>query len=560
VNRYYLGLSTSGHDAALALLDETGEVLVAESTERFLQSKRAWGAAPDHPDHLRQILSTHCEDGASFVVATSWMRAKAGAGTQPIDSLLPASEGAWLRNQQERAHEHAGDSLAFFLGLSKPAIRKDFEHHRCHAAFACSASPFDDAVCLVLDGDGDVGAASQYRYGDGLLERQWRSWGPGSLGAFYGWLTGLCGFEWRAGEEWKVMGLAAFGSPRAEMIEPMCSMLTVDNGRLRLVEPEILRAQLERMQVYRRKRDGSIMDAADLAASGQVVYSRFADAVLNTCAATGGERLVLAGGCALNSSYNGTILGRHPFSAVYVPCAPGDDGNAVGAALLAWMDDHPGRPLPKARLGRSGSAFLGSRPDPKKIDRVVRSSGFPRCSDCRGGSANAVAELLARGKIVGVMRGAAEFGPRALGHRSILADPRPADMKDRINRAVKGREPYRPFAPMLPEERTAAWFRNAQPSPYMSFALPWKEDVRGRVPAVVHEDGTGRLQTVAEDDDVWLRDLLAAFERRTDVPIILNTSFNVMGKPIVHSVEDALAVLVTTDLDAVLLEDILIEK
>ena len=158
------------------------------------------------------------------------------------------------------------------------------------------------------------------------------------------------------------------------------------------------------------------------------------------------------------------------------------------------------------------------------------------------------------------MRGRAEFGPRALGHRSIIADPRSPGMKDRINERVKGREAYRPFAPVVPVDKAEEWFERSQPSPYMSFALPWRAQQRGRVPAVVHEDGTGRLQTVDPVTAPWMSELVTRFGQRTDVPVILNTSFNVMGKPIIHTVEDALGVLMTSGLDAVLIEDVLIEK
>nr|WP_276583958.1 carbamoyltransferase C-terminal domain-containing protein [Pseudomonas sp. RIT-PI-AD] len=477
-----------------------------------------------------------------------------------MDTLIPVAEIAWLCNQQKRAFADAGDSLARHLGLAAVPDRRNYEHHLCHAAYACHGAPFDQALCLVLDGEGDVGAVSLYRFRDGRFKRLWRSWGPGSLGSFYSWLTGLCGFDWKAGEEWKVMGLAAFGQPREDLTGAMARLLTIENGRPLLADETVLRAVQARLAAHRRDPSAPLMQAADLAASGQAAYGAFADAVLSACTATEGENLVLTGGCALNSSYNGTLLGRHAFAAVHVPSAPGDDGNAVGAALLAWMQDHPGQPLPRSRARAAGDPFLGSSPDSRTIQAVARNAGGFRVSDLAGDSARRLAEVLARGRIVGVMRGAAEYGPRALGHRSILADPRPAGMKDRLNREVKGREPYRPFAPMLPAARAGEWFLRAQPSPYMSFTLPWRENRRAAVPAVVHEDGTGRLQTVEPASEPWLHDLLEAFEACSGVPILLNTSFNVMGKPIVHSVQDAMAVLATTGLDGVLLDDLLVEK
>jgi len=559
MSRFHLGLSTSGHDPALALVDDAGRVCFAEATERFIQDKRAWGAAPDHVGHLESALAAIGFDPArdELIVSTSWARVKADLPVSVSNALLPGSDGLWLRGLQAHAQAAAGDSL-LRLGLAETAPEvRHFDHHLSHAVAACHSAPFADGLCLVIDGEGEVGAASLFRLRDGRLKRLWRSWGPGSLGTFYAWLTGLCGFDWRAGEEWKVMGLAAFGTPDDGLVDALETMLNIVDGRPQLPEQAVIDAVVARARPHARTPSDPIQRAADLAASGQAAYGRLVDRILESCVALGERNLVLSGGCALNSSYNGTIRGRFGFDAVHVPSAPADDGNALGAALLSWMQDHPDQP---AAVGKV-SPFLGTRPDPRVIEKTAANCGHARISDC-GGQAGleVLADRLAAGRIIGVMRGAAEFGPRALGHRSILADPRPADMKDRLNQRVKGREPYRPFAPIVPADRVGEWFDRPQPSPYMSFTLPWKAGVRDRVPAVVHADGTGRLQTVEAETSPWMSGLLAAMEARTGVPIVLNTSFNVMGKPIVHSVQDAIAVLATTGLDGVLLEDVLIEK
>ncbi|RZJ45954.1 MAG: carbamoyl transferase [Brevundimonas sp.] len=559
MSRFYLGLSTSGHDPALAIVDETGGIRFAEATERFIQDKRAWGAAPDHVGHLESALAAVGFDAAAdeLVVSTSWARVKADLPVSVSNALLPGSDGLWLRGLQAHAQAAAGDSL-LRLGLAEtaPDVRH-FDHHLSHAVAACSSAPFADGLCLVIDGEGEVGAASLFRLGEGRLKRLWRSWGPGSLGTFYAWLTGLCGFDWRAGEEWKVMGLAAFGTPDEALVDALETMLNIVDGRPQLPEQAIIDAVVARARPHARAPSDPIQQAADLAASGQAAYARLVDRILQSCAELGERNLVLSGGCALNSSYNGTIRGRFGFDTVHVPSAPADDGNALGAALLSWMQDHPEQPAATGRI----TPFLGTAPDRRVIDKAVANCGHAGISDCGGPDGLAtLAGRLAAGQIIGVMRGGAEFGPRALGHRSILADPRPADMKDRLNQRVKGREPYRPFAPIVPAHRVGEWFDRPQPSPYMSFTLPWKSGVRDRVPAVVHADGTGRLQTVDAAADPWMSGLLDAMEAQTGVPIVLNTSFNVMGKPIVHSVQDAMAVLATTGLDGVLLDDVLIEK
>lgn len=555
---YYLGLSTSGHDPALALVNEQGSVVFAEATERFVQDKRAWGIAPDHVNHLEHALVAIGFDWSNdhLRVASSWPMIKADIPVQVSNAMLPATDGMWLRTLQAQAQTNAGASL-LRLGLASemPEVLR-FDHHLSHAVAACYQSPFRDSDCLVVDGEGEVGAVSMFDMRGRQLKRRWRSWGPGSLGTYYAWLTMLCGFDWRLGEEWKVMGLAAYGQVEPDLAEALRPMLLVQNGRLRFADDEIVQAARAAAMPYARDRSEPLMKAADLAATGQAVYSYYLDQIINDIRSADVSALVLSGGCALNSSYNGTITGRLGYDRVFVPSAPADDGNAIGAAVLAWMHHTGTKIIPDS----DGSPFLGSTASQRTIDKVIASARGLKVTDVKDRVAEVVAEKLAEGQIIGVMRGRAEFGPRALGNRSILADPRSAEMKDRINRLVKGREPYRPFAPVVLANDVANWFEATQTSPYMSFTVPWRPYVRTMVPAVVHEDGTGRLQTVAPEIAPWMADLVSQFGKITGTPILLNTSFNIMGKPIVHSVEDALGMLFTSGLDALLVEDLVVEK
>ncbi|QIE42978.1 carbamoyl transferase (plasmid) [Rhodobacteraceae bacterium SC52] len=555
---YHLGLSTSGHDPALALVDAQGRLVFAEATERFLQDKRAWGIAPDHVNHLISALQQVGFDLASdtLTVATTWKKAKAELPVQITGDLLPVSDALWLRELQAGLHARAGASL-LRLGLARdmPDVRR-YDHHLCHAITACGFAPAQSAACLIIDGEGEAGAVSFYNLRDRRLTRQWRSWGPGSLGTLYAWLTQLCGFDWRLGEEWKVMGLAAYGTVQPQIRDLLLSLLTAENGRLRFADRDRLLEIAGKVSVFARSGDAPLMDAADLAASGQAAYAALADQILDTCNEGSEGNLILGGGCALNSSYNGTIVGHTKFERLFVPPAPADDGNAVGAALLSWMQTAGIDKVPVL----PAVPYLGSAASASSVAKIGNMHGLAQVSDISGTSETRVAQLLAQGKIIGVMRGRAEFGPRALGNRSILADPRAPDMKDRINRLVKGREPYRPFAPVLCVEDVGDWFENAQPSPYMSITLRWRRDRALLVPAVVHQDGTGRLQTVDTETTPWMHGLVRAFEQETGVPVILNTSFNIMGSPMVHKVEDALAAFATTGLDALVIEDMLIEK
>lgn len=559
---WYLGLSTSGHDPALAIVNEAGQVVYAEATERFLQDKRAWGIAPDHAPHLERALKA-C--GASpetdrFCVGTSWKAMKAQMDVNVHDAMLPALDTLWMRGLHATQQAMAGHSL---LRLGVTPERQHLvrhEHHLCHAVTAAWFAPVSDALALVLDGEGDAGAVSAYAMQDRRIKRHWRSWGPGSLGTFYGWLTFRCGFDWRLGEEWKVMGLAAYGRVIPHLRAALETLLTVKDGRLLFAAADRIAEVQQMASAHARTMSEPLMQAADLAATGQAAYAALADAVIGDLLAQqdgpGPFDLLLCGGCALNSSYNGTAEGRFGLRSLHIPPCPADDGNAIGAALLSWMQDRSIRTIP---VSPDCTPFLGMEADLSGRDLRPHLKGF-QVEDVSGNSAAAVAGALAQGRVVGTFRGRAEFGPRALGNRSILADPARAGMKEHINAVIKGREAYRPFAPVVRARNAADWFTSGHASPYMSKTLSWRQERQEQVQAVVHADGSGRAQTVTPEMYPWMSDLLDETERRTGQAVLLNTSFNIMGKPIIGTVEDALAVLSTTGLDAVLAGDLLVSK
>lgn len=238
-----------------------------------------------------------------------------------------------------------------------------------------------------------------------------------------------------------------------------------------------------------------------------------------------------------------------------MPSAPADDGNAVGAAWLAHAEANPDWRAPAGPM----SPYLGSAVSTEPLERMA--AWEPRLQKLTADEITlATAELLAEGKLVGWVQGRAEFGPRALGNRSILADPRPANAKDLLNAKVKYREAFRPFAPSILAEHGPDWFENYQDAPYMERTLTWKPEVRARVPAVVHEDATGRLQSVTAERNPRYHALIEAFHALTGVPVLLNTSFNIMGKPILHLSEDAILMFYTSGLDALVVEDWLLVK
>jgi carbamoyltransferase len=309
-----------------------------------------------------------------------------------------------------------------------------------------------------------------------------------------------------------------------------------------------------------RRREGeSPFAAADIAYAGQQVFSEVYFEFLNNLCKLGiSENLIIGGGCALNSSANGRILEQTNFNGLHVFSAPGDDGNALGAAWLAFYEDYPGAKKEKAPVLQS--PYLGSEMSKGTLDKMqnfgpAKQTRLEFAEVCRR-----TAAILAEGKLVGWVQGRAEFGPRALGNRSILADARYPDMKDKINTRVKFREAFRPFAPSILNECGPEYFIDYQESPYMERTLRFREEVISQVPAVVHEDGTGRLQTVKLEWNERFYLLIQEFYGLTGVPLLLNTSFNVMGKPIIHTVEDALSVFYTSGLDALVIGNIMIEK
>lgn len=556
---YYIGLSTSGHDPAFAIADEHGKIIFAESSERYTQVKRAWGIAPDHADHIRPQLDKliEADPDATFNISTSWTRAKqdlAGDGhsvvASPSTTLVEAKLGQWIMGLQEQIHRSAGHSIKTLYGKHIKTDTLNFDHHLCHATNAVYSAPFDSGLVLVADGEGETGSISLFKMENRSLKRLWRSWGPGSLGTFYCWLTSLCGFDWIAGEEWKVMGLAAYGKPNLQLAHKLEQILVIEKGRPIFSEQHIISETVAEVKAFQRTSKEPVEKAADLAATGQLVYQRYMEKILDTLHHYNEDNLALSGGCALNSSYNGVLLAGSKFKQVHVPSAPADDGNALGAALLGWSKGTGNNAIPKME----GACYLGTTPEVKAIENTEKYSSW-KSINLGNDSAEYIAKVLAEGKILGIFRGAAEFGPRALGHRSIFADPRPESMKDIINANVKGREAYRPFAPMILEEHLSNWFELEQTSPFMSFAYPFKSEKCHLIPAVVHADNTGRVQTVNKTNEAWLYSLLNEFYQLTGIPILLNTSFNIMGKPIVHSVQDAVAVFGTTGLDGLLLEN-----
>ena len=592
MKRNYIGLACTGHDNAIAIINSAGELVFAEASERYLQNKRAINSPPDDMIHIESLINTYCEQGAELIVAKTW-------SDQSSDTF--SKEGALAKQRFEKYIEPEGpkqflavnaDIYQYVMDLVGNNIRNTgqhlkfrcdtslqrkvtfiaFDHHLTHAATACYTSPFEEAICVIVDGFGEGASNGIYHYVDGELRTIGVNTMEGniekSIGVFYGTLCGLCGFDLWRGEEWKVMGLAPYGKFNPEIHRLLRQRIRVDG--LNLECPEQGNEALEALLSYARTPEQSAIDVADLAFTGQQVFCELMTELLSNAGDLGiSDNLVLGGGCALNSAYSGKILQQTNFNQLHIFSAPGDDGNAVGAAYLAYRRDYPNAKIPSKCDGAASSnpeipyfqsPYLGSEMSEDTLAKIAKYSGLTITEDSMKTISQQTAELLAEGYIVGWVQGRAEFGPRALGNRSILADPRFASMKDKINLRVKFREEFRPFAPSILHEYGDQYFVDYQESPYMERTLYFRDEVKDKIAAVLHEDGTGRLQTVKQEWNPLYFELIENFKEITGVPVLLNTSFNVMGKPIIHSVEDALAVFHTSGLDVLVIGNRMIKK
>ena len=448
------------------------------------------------------------------------------------------------------------------------------EHHPAHLASAFFVSPFEEAAVCAIDGFGDFVSTSLAYGKDSRLKILEKICFPHSLGMLYTAITQYLGFT-GFGDEFKVMGLAPYGKPGFTVELNQLVRLTA-NGLFELnlsyfrhwsegAEMEweegyptmgkVYSVELERLLGPARHPDEPLSQRhEDIANSLQAVYETCAFHVLNGLwERTKSERLCLAGGCAMNSVANGKIRTRTPFKEIYVQPAASDNGTALGAAYFVW-NQSLGKPrafvMNHALWGTIyKDADLSSLLSAKTAkDKDLQLFRFETAEETCAASAR----LLADGHVIGWFQGRMEWGARALGNRSILADPRRADMRDLINTKIKFREKFRPFAPSIAEEAVDDYFVDPAPDPFMQQVYPVREEKRAELPAITHVDGTGRLQTVNEKQNPLYYLLIREFEKLTGVPVLLNTSFN-ENEPIVDTPEQALACFLRTKMDALVI-------
>jgi len=591
--RRILGISAYYHDAAAALV-EGGAVLAAAQEERFTRRR--------HDPAFPAQAARWCLESAGLAVADldavifydkpflkferllETYLACAPHGLRSFVAAMPV----WVKEKMLLKSELRRE-LRALAGTGGPLPKLLFsEHHLSHAASAFYPSPFERAAVLCLDGVGEWATASAWVGNGTRIEPRWELHFPHSLGLLYSAFTSYTGFKVNSGE-YKMMGLAPYGEPRyADLIRRHLVDVKPD-GTFRLDMRYFAYATGLRMTSERfhalfggppRAPDEPVdQRTMDLAASIQQVTD---DIVLRLARAlrkeTGERQLCLAGGVALNCVSNGLLAREGVFDELWIQPAAGDAGGALGAALLAWHSAGGERRVTDGEDRMSG-ACLGPAWTDDEIEGFCREQHLPYQRLEPAALVERVAARLAEGAVVGWMQGRMEFGPRALGNRSILADPRDPAMQRTLNLKIKFRESFRPFAPAVLTERTADHFDLDRPSPYMLLVAPvrgWQatatestvpvpglerlRGVRSPLPAITHVDGSARVQTVDRRTNPAFHDLIAAFGARTGVPVLVNTSFNVRGEPIVCSPTDAYRCFMATAIDVLVMGSCVLER
>ncbi|OBH85302.1 carbamoyltransferase [Mycobacterium scrofulaceum] len=541
-----LGVNAVFHDPAAALVVD-GRVVAAAEEERFSRRKHGKQAVPfstwEVPTAAIRWCLAHAGVAAEEIDAIGYSYDPALMYEEPTDPRGLDQDWEYLRTMYA---ERAPRFLASAVPGLNPAAVRHVRHHVAHAASTALASPHPDTAVLVVDGRGERTSMLAGVYRDHKLDVLASQQLPHSLGLLYESLTEHLGFA-RSSDEYKVMAMASYGRPRfAERLRER--VYARGDGGFR-TEP----IAWEELAPPRRPHEEALDPVhADLACSVQrVIEDVLLDLVAWLRERADGDALCLAGGVALNCVANTRIHAESGFDRVWVQPASGDSGTALGAALsLAASFGEPIAPMPSALLGRGWSD--------EQIEAMLREAAvsYERPDDV----AAAIGDALADNQLVGWFQGRAEFGPRALGGRSLLADPRRAANLERLN-AVKGREQFRPVAPMVLAERAAEIFsRGPLPSPYMLFVHDVAEDWRDRIPAVTHVDGTARIQTVDAAADPRLHATISRFAERTGVPVVVNTSFNTAGRPMVDSPRDALEVFGSSPIDVLALGSYVVRR
>jgi carbamoyltransferase len=587
VSRNILGVSAYYHDAAAALMVD-GKIISAAQEERFTRKKND----SDFPRHATKFCLCHANLTPAQLDAVVFYDKPILKFTRLLETYLAVAPGGW-RTFPTVMSNWLGEKLDLRKAIRAelPELRPDCEilfteHHQSHAASAFYPSPFDEAAILTIDGVGEW-ATTTIGHGHGseikmLKELRF----PHSLGLIYSAFTDYCGFRINSGE-YKLMGLAPYGEPKyADAIRRELLDLKPDGSfRLNLEYFNFLNGITMTNEKFHQLFGGPPRGAEekieqrymDVARSIQLVTEEIMVLLArHTREVTGLKNLCMAGGVALNCVANGIILREKLFERIWIQPAAGDAGGALGAALAAWYAPKENKRVAVPSDSMQAS-LLGPEFSDDEIEAVLHSHNAVFQKLEIDALLDFTVELLKTEKVIGWFQGRMEFGPRALGNRSILGDARSTKMQSVMNLKVKFRESFRPFAPIVRRERVADYFELEVESPYMLLVAPVKKElcrevsadlkgldrlkeIRSTLPAITHVDYSARIQTVAREGNPLLYDLLLRFEQATGGGVLVNTSFNVRGEPIVCTPDDAYRCFMNTEMDYLILGSFVIER
>lgn len=575
---YILGINAYHGDSSAAILKD-GFLIAASEEERFRRIKH-WAGFPS--EAIKFCLAEAGISVQELDYVTISRDPSANTYKKAVHAIKNRVSFKTIIDRALNSKKVSGvkEELAKALQVEESAIKavvKNIEHHRSHLASAFYPSPFEKAALLSIDGFGDF-SSTMTAVGEGkdigvLKSVQY----PHSAGIFYTSLTQYLGFP-NYGDEYKVMGLAPYGKPKyVEQLKEVIHF--TEEGLFELntrffrhvkegvsmsweggepkIEPIFSQALEELFGPARGKGDELTQDHKDLAASVQRVTEELIFHILSHLhEQTKLPDVCVAGGVGQNSVANGKILRNTPFQKVFIPSAAHDAGTAVGSALFLYHDI-----LKEERNNASVEhAYTGSKFQADEVESLLKEKGISyKKYETKEELLNKVTDRLIDSGVIGWFQGRAEFGPRALGHRSILVDPRRKDAKDLLNAKIKRRESFRPFAPSILKDYVTEYFEFADDVPFMEKVLPIKEEKHTVIPAVTHVDGTGRLQTVTKEGNDVYYDLIEAFRVKTGVPVLLNTSFN-ENEPIVNTPAEALDCFLRTKMDMLVMENIIVER
>ena len=585
---FILGINAFHGDSSACLIRD-GELVAAAEEERFRRIKH-WAGFPS--ESIKYCLAEAGITLAEVAHVAINQDSRASLGRKIWHTLTQRPDLGLvldrLRNKSKR------DSLQTYLERAFPEQAFNgqvhaVEHHLAHLSSAFHVSPFDEAVAVSVDGFGDFASAA-WGVGRGTeIEVEGRVHFPHSPGIFYQALTQFVGFP-HYGDEYKVMGLAPYGEPK--YLDAMRQIVQLqpegdfrlnlkyfrhhrekiayewDNG-IPVVGTLFSPALSDLLGPARGKDDPLEQKHKDIARSVQAMYEEAFFHLLNTLHAKHKlDAVAVAGGCGMNSVANGKIALKTPFKQVYVQSAAGDAGGAIGAAYSVWYASKEGAATtPRSRSFVMDHAYWG----PSFSDEVIGELLTEKAAElaAQGCTVERIADedelcrrtatAIADGQVIGWFQGRMEWGPRALGNRSILGDPRRADMKDILNLKIKRRESFRPFAPSILREAVPEWFEQDGDVPFMMQVFQFRAEQRSRIPAVTHVDGSGRLQTVSRDTNPRYYQLIEAFREQTGVPMVLNTSFN-ENEPVVCRPEEALDCFLRTRMDVLVMGNWLVRR